>query len=85
MKNIQEWLGHANFNTTADVYSHLDYSSKLESASVIANQLSNSSIEEKDVEELELEVKRLNELIALKKSLTSKKSKERNRDGQVQT
>lgn len=67
------------------LFIHLDYSSKLESASVIANQLSNSSIEEKDVEELELEVKRLNELIALKKSLTNKKSKERNRDGQVQT
>jgi len=40
MKHIQEWLGHANFATTADVYSHLDYSSKMESASVIAEALS---------------------------------------------
>lgn len=36
MKQIQEWLGHSNFSTTADVYSHLDYSSKLESAEKIA-------------------------------------------------
>lgn len=35
MKNIQEWLGHANFNTTADVYSHLDYTAKYESAKAI--------------------------------------------------
>ena len=27
MKDIQEWLGHASFSTTADIYSHLDYSS----------------------------------------------------------
>ena len=25
MKEIQEWLGHSNFSTTADVYSHLDF------------------------------------------------------------
>lgn len=31
MKQIQEWLGHSNFSTTADIYSHLDYSSKIES------------------------------------------------------
>ena len=39
MKNIQEWLGHSNFNTTADVYSHLDYTSKFESAGAISNAL----------------------------------------------
>ena len=32
MKEIQLWLGHSNFNTTANTYSHLDYSSKLHSA-----------------------------------------------------
>lgn len=42
MKNVQEWLGHSNFNTTADVYSHLDYSSKYESANAIASALSSS-------------------------------------------
>ena len=39
MKQIQEWLGHANFSTTADVYSHLDYSSKIDSAQKIAGAL----------------------------------------------
>lgn len=39
MKQIQEWLGHANFSTTADIYSHLDYSSKIESAEKIAGAL----------------------------------------------
>ncbi len=39
MKNVQEWLGHANFNTTADVYSHLDFSAKHESANAIDNAL----------------------------------------------
>ena len=35
MKAIQDWLGHENFDTTADVYSHIDYQSKKESANVI--------------------------------------------------
>ncbi len=39
MKNIQEWLGHSNFNTTADVYSHLDYTAKYESANAISSAL----------------------------------------------
>lgn len=30
MKSIQEWLGHSTFATTADTYSHLDFSSKQE-------------------------------------------------------
>ena len=33
MKHIQEWLGHSDFSTTANIYAHLDYSSKLTSAS----------------------------------------------------
>jgi integrase len=39
MKQIQEWLGHADFSTTANIYSHLDYSSKIESAKNIASAL----------------------------------------------
>lgn len=39
MKQIQEWLGHADFSTTANIYSHLDFSSKIESAKQIANAL----------------------------------------------
>lgn len=36
MKQIQDWLGHSTFSTTADIYSHLDFSSKQESAAAIA-------------------------------------------------
>ena len=35
MKHIQEWLGHSDFSTTATIYAHLDYSSKLTSASAM--------------------------------------------------
>ena len=37
MKEIQEWLGHSNFSTTADVYSHLDFSSKINAAQTISS------------------------------------------------
>ena len=50
MKNIQEWLGHSNFNTTADVYSHLDYSSKYESTNTI-NQALTQTKKEKQVDD----------------------------------
>lgn len=40
MKQIQEWLGHSNFSTTANVYAHLDYNSKLSSADAMVNGLS---------------------------------------------
>lgn len=46
MKQIQEWLGHATFNTTADTYSHLDYNSKLASAEKIINALNFGSNKE---------------------------------------
>ncbi|AHV98340.1 tyrosine-type recombinase/integrase [Paenibacillus sabinae] len=39
MKEIQEWLGHSNYSTTANIYSHLEYSSKLSSASTMSNVL----------------------------------------------
>lgn len=32
LKSIQEWLGHSDFSTTANVYSHLDYSAKVASS-----------------------------------------------------
>ncbi|WP_349945175.1 site-specific integrase [Lacrimispora sp. BS-2] len=35
MKQIQEWLGHSDFSTTANIYAHLDYNSKLSSASAL--------------------------------------------------
>lgn len=39
MKQIQEWLGHSDFSTTANIYAHLDYSSKLHSADVMLSSL----------------------------------------------
>ena len=34
---MQEWLGHSNFSTTADVYSHLDFSAKIKAAKTISS------------------------------------------------
>ena len=31
MKDIQEWLGHSDYKTTANIYAHLDLSSKFSS------------------------------------------------------
>ncbi len=39
MKQIQEWLGHSSFNTTANIYSHLDYSSKIMSTETMEKAL----------------------------------------------
>lgn len=39
MKQIQEWLGHSDIGTTANIYSHLDYKSRITSANVMDNIL----------------------------------------------
>ena len=39
MKQIQEWLGHSDISTTANIYSHLEYKFKLTSANVMDNVL----------------------------------------------
>lgn len=39
MKQIQEWPGHSDFSTTANVYAHLDFSSKLSSANAMIDGL----------------------------------------------
>ena len=39
MKQIQEWLGHSDFSTTANIYAHLDYASKLSSAQAMLKGL----------------------------------------------
>lgn len=39
MKAIQEWLGHSNFAITANLYSHLEYNAKVNSAETIARVL----------------------------------------------
>jgi site-specific recombinase XerC len=40
MKQIQEWLGHSDMGTTANIYSHLDFNSKISSANVMDGVLS---------------------------------------------
>ncbi len=72
MKNIQEWLGHSNFSTTADVYSHLDFSAKIKSANIISQTLNfgdkdfeerGEDIEEKSVKEILEEMDKLQEML----------------------
>ncbi len=53
MKQIQDWLGHSTFATTADIYSHLDFNSKQESAAAIAQAFEVTS----EVEPAEEEIK----------------------------
>ena len=39
LKQIQEWLGHSDFSTTANIYAHLDYTSKLSSAKAMVSEM----------------------------------------------
>ena len=48
MKEIQEWLGHSNISTTADIYSHLDFSTKIASAGLMDGALTIPKEEPKD-------------------------------------
>ena len=40
MKEVQEWLGHSDFSTTANIYSHLEYKAKVASANAMAESMS---------------------------------------------
>ena len=39
LKQIQEWLGHSDFSTTANIYAHLDVSAKQQSAQTMEGVL----------------------------------------------
>lgn len=73
MKNIQEWLGHTNFNTTADVHSHVDFSSKLQSAVVISSALKEDKEVNGECENLDYEIEVFEK--NWKKSIDSRKNK----------
>ena len=51
MKQIQLWLGHSNYSTTADIYSHLSTAAMDEPASCIAGLL--AATPEKELAEME--------------------------------
>lgn len=46
LKQIQEWLGHSDFAVTANTYAHLDYQSKIASASAMT-WIDNTSLAQK--------------------------------------
>ena len=39
MKEIQDWLGHSTYSTTANIYAHLEKNTKNKSANVLSNTL----------------------------------------------
>lgn len=39
MKEIQDWLGHSTYSTTANIYTHLEKNTKDKSANVLSNTL----------------------------------------------
>lgn len=41
---VQKWLGHSNISTTANIYSHLDFQSKVDSANNLLNIMPDSLI-----------------------------------------
>ena len=83
MKQIQEWLGHADFGTTANIYSHLNYSSKLNSANTISNVFDfskqevqeNMKVKSQKEIELEKEVEELKQKLAEQEEVDDKLGK----------
>ena len=39
IKMIQDWLGHSDMSTTANIYSRIDFTIKIETSEVLGNVL----------------------------------------------
>lgn len=48
MKAVHEWLGHCTFNVTANYYSHIEYSLRIESVDKITRLLSGEGLDDTD-------------------------------------
>ena len=49
MKDVQVWMGHSSFATTANIYAHIDTDSKQEAANMISACISLSGSPDKKV------------------------------------
>ena len=47
--DVQLWLGHSSFSTTANIYAHIDVDSKMEAANMIASKINLGELPEKKI------------------------------------
>lgn len=47
--DVQLWLGHSSFSTTANIYAHIDVDSKMEAANMIASKINLGELPEKEI------------------------------------
>ena len=57
LKEIQEWLGYSDISTTSNIYTHLDYSSKVSSLNAILSVFPTHKDEKDEGDNMELEEK----------------------------
>ena len=65
IKTIQEWLGHSNYKTTANIYSHTDYKMQIESGNTVEDVLfskKKNSLSEQQLQYIKMLNDRLNDL-----------------------
>ena len=82
MKQIQEWLGHADFGTTANIYSHLDYKTKQNSANTMSDVFGfvKTNQQKEDIEKQNKEYNQQKLLYEIERLKQIIKEKEENED-----